>query len=178
MPKAPVKRRLRDMALPVSKRTKISYGFQETPSVHIESDNTCTLGKAVIGMKQDKKTTVGSADIHKLTLGLKTNIVTHLESESNSPIISNDKLTAKSSYHQSHKSSAKVYKKYGCKLCWRRFQLKSHAYRHKQKAHKVQKAPMQCASCSCVFEDLTGNGTWNDCCMAILRNHFILRTIM
>ena len=180
MPTAPVKRRLRDMALPTSKRTKISYGFHETQPMNTEKFNISSLGKAATGIKPNKKTTIASTESHKVSMDLKikSRILQHTRLNTRSPSISNYRHTTPSSYLSSYKSIAKVNKKYGCKLCWRRFQLKTHAYRHKQKAHRVQKAPMQCTNCSCVFEDLIDNGPWNDCCMISIRKYFMLRTLL
>ena len=55
MPIAPVKRRLRDMALPTSKRTKISYGFHETQPMNTEKFNFSSLGKAATGINQTRR---------------------------------------------------------------------------------------------------------------------------
>lgn len=159
MPTSQVKRRLRDMALPISKRTKLSYGFQDTQPINNES----TFGN--------------SSDTNKDIMEHNTSI------EPINHDIPNDKaanviLNPMSSKSTSRKSVANKTKRYGCKLCWRRFQLKNHAKRHKQKAHRVQKAPMECTNCSCVFEELVDNGPWNDCCMISIRKYFMLRTLM
>ena len=204
MPTAPVKRRrLQDMDLPMSKRSKTSYIFQDVyNSQYLDNETISSPIAKMIGgnfknfmmaterkSNKKRKSTLSSTrtknvshscDVTNESISSKGEVTSTKKSATNNATISKPSRissSTNSSTNQSATNNGSNTVVYKCKLCWRRYPRKSLIVLHNQALHRnTRKAPpVFCDKCGITFTNNTGLGPWKDCCMADFRKYIMLR---
>ena len=193
MPTAPTKRRLEDLTMPSSKRTKTSLGAKGTHNSNYsnsEDNTTSPVGKMfgsnfrnfMSGIERKPTKKVARKSSRKSNEALVHNSTKTINKIPEAP------YTKVSSINSPYSKSLPRKKplmtpisnilSYSCRSCWRKYPLRSHVVRHSHTAHRVHRSPVSCMDCGRAFSGNIGQGPWKDCCTSSMRKYCIQRTFM